>query len=88
MPRKSTALLLAAAALLWSSAALADCAGYISDFRKTVNADRKAGKLDASTYSNINTEVDRIDKLCRDDQQGRALKVLLTTKERYGYKPY
>lgn len=87
MATNPVTLLLAAAAALWTNAALADCASYISDFRKTVQADYKTGKLDSATYDKITTEVGRIDKLCKDDQQGRALKVLLTTQERYGYRP-
>jgi hypothetical protein len=86
MHMKLSILPFVAAAALWSSAALADCASYISDFQKTVNEDLKSGKLDDKTHDSISGEVGRIDKLCKDGDQGRALKVLTTTQERYGYR--
>ena len=86
MRNGSRVLLIAALVALSPAAALADCNDYISNFRNTIDRDMKAGKLNKGTHDQISEEVDRVDRVCRTDWQYRAMKALLSTQERYGYR--
>jgi hypothetical protein len=66
--------------------ALAECANEIGEFRNTIDRDLESGKLDKGRHDQIAEELDRVGNVCRTDWQYRALKVLNSTKERYGYR--
>jgi hypothetical protein len=83
---KTMALLVTALALVWAIPAQADCANYVADFRNVIDRDLKSGKLNQGTHDQIAEEVNRIDRVCRTDWQYRAVRALISTQERYGYR--
>jgi hypothetical protein len=83
---KIPALLVLALAAAWPVSARADCADYIANFRNTLDRDLKSGKIDQGTHDQIAEEVNRVDLTCRTDWQYRAMRALLSTQERYGYR--